>query len=251
MSEDDFTGGDAVVAVYHQKNSFGFKVKLGQVTFSLEKVYNQDGHLVPKDWFVIVLPDDPGKGCGYVELSLGAYAPGDIVPQSVSGGADVDEAAEVQSIKTRVVKLLGADIWTRRKLGQIWLHKWLIFRLPSRLLVLASCHLFHLSVPLFSRRTTMARRSVMPVLLLAAVAFYGFSCFVAPAEKPQLANAQSSLRGDPAAAAVLGAVVAAAPQVALAGNSGYALLQLGWAIFIISLGPAVLFWIYFNKPELL
>eukprot|EP00435_Cladocopium_sp_Y103_P049338 s1111_g14.t2 len=228
MSEDDFTGGDAVVAVYHQKNSFGFKVKLGQVTFSLEKVYNQDGHLVPKDWFVIVLPDDPGKGCGYVELSLGAYAPGDIVPQSVSGGADVDEAAEVQSIKTRVVN-----------------------RLPSRLLVLASCHLFHLSVPLFSRRTTMARRSVMPVLLLAAVAFYGFSCFVAPAEKPQLANAQSSLRGDPAAAAVLGAVVAAAPQVALAGNSGYALLQLGWAIFIISLGPAVLFWIYFNKPELL
>lgn len=53
MSEDDFTGGDVVVAVYHQKrlvrllflvplaslrNSFGFKVKLGQVTFSLEKV---------------------------------------------------------------------------------------------------------------------------------------------------------------------------------------------------------------------
>ncbi|CAK9075071.1 unnamed protein product [Durusdinium trenchii] len=100
MSEDDFTGGDAVIAVYHQKNSFGFKVKLGQVTFSLEKVYHQDGHLVAKDWFVIVLPDDPGKGCGYVELSLGAYAP---------GGADVDEAAEVQSIKTRVVKLPTKD----------------------------------------------------------------------------------------------------------------------------------------------
>ncbi|CAK9074928.1 unnamed protein product [Durusdinium trenchii] len=109
MSEDDFTGGDAVIAVYHQKNSFGFKVKLGQVTFSLEKVYHQDGHLVAKDWFVIVLPDDPGKGCGYVELSLGAYAPGDIVPQSLSGGADVDEAAEVQSIKTRVVKLPTKD----------------------------------------------------------------------------------------------------------------------------------------------
>jgi len=109
MSEDDFTGGDAVVAVYHQKNSFGFKVKLGQVTFSLEKVYHQDGHLVPKDWFVLVLPDDPGKGCGYVELSLGAYAPGDTVPQSLSGGADIDEAAEVQSIKTRVVKLPTKD----------------------------------------------------------------------------------------------------------------------------------------------
>mmetsp|Transcript_115744 Transcript_115744/g.275087 ORF Transcript_115744/g.275087 Transcript_115744/m.275087 type:complete len:1372 (+) Transcript_115744:34-4149(+) len=108
-SEDDFTGGDAVVVVYHKKNSFGFADKLGQVTFSLEKVYHQDGHLVPKDWFVIVLPDDPGKGCGYVELSLGAYAPGDIVPQSLSGGADEDEAAEVQSIKTRVVKLPTKD----------------------------------------------------------------------------------------------------------------------------------------------
>ena len=73
-------------------------------------------------------------------------------------------------------------------------------------------------------------------------------------------------------------VAEAVPQVALAGNSGYALLQLGWvqdlgfrlerclqsqvvfnrvhhahhirsqAVFIISLGPAVLFWIYFNKP---
>ncbi|CAJ1430962.1 unnamed protein product [Effrenium voratum] len=118
MSEDDFTGGDAVVAVYHKKrmipgvgaDNLGRKEeKLGQVTFSLEKVYHQDGHLVPKDWFVIVLPDDPGKGCGYVELSLGAYAPGDIVPQSLSGGADEDEAAEVQSIKTRVVKLPTKD----------------------------------------------------------------------------------------------------------------------------------------------
>ncbi|CAE7764820.1 unnamed protein product, partial [Symbiodinium microadriaticum] len=72
--------------------------------------YHQHGHVVPKDWFVIVLPDDPGKGCGYVELSIGAYAPGDIVPQSLSGGADMDESAELQSIKTRVVKLLGCEI---------------------------------------------------------------------------------------------------------------------------------------------
>lgn len=108
-SEDDFTGGDAVVVVYHKKNSFGFTDKLGQVTFSLEKVYHQDGHVVPKDWFVIVLPDDPGKGCGYVELSIGAYAPGDIVPQSLSGGADMDESSELQSIKTRVVKLPTKD----------------------------------------------------------------------------------------------------------------------------------------------
>lgn len=44
------------------------------------------------------------------------------------------------------------------------------------------------------------------------------------------------------APAALAAAVATVPEAAYAGNSGYALLQLGWAIFIISLGPAVLFW---------
>ena len=66
--------------------------------------------------------------------------------------------------------------------------------------------------------------------------------------KPQTeASAQDDGAQDPA---VLSAVVAA-PQMAHAGTAGYAVLQLGWAVFIISLGPAVLFWIYFNKPELL
>eukprot|EP00434_Breviolum_minutum_P010395 symbB.v1.2.009169.t1/scaffold579.1/size184598/3 len=231
MSEDDFTGGDAVVAVYHQKNSFGFKVKLGQVTFSLEKVYHQDGHLVPKDWFVLVLPDDPGKGCGYVELSLGAYAPGDTVPQSLSGGADIDEAAEVQSIKTRVVKLLGDE--NHRKDGSQCQDGGAI---PSPIIF------------------TMARISLLSMLLIAVVASWALSCcFVAPKVQENVEHVTgSNLRGsDPVGAAMLGAVVAAAPTVALAGNSGYALLQLGWAVFIISLGPAVLFWVYFNKPELL
>ena len=41
------------------------------------------------------------------------------------------------------------------------------------------------------------------------------------------------------------------PQEAFAANQGYAVLQLGWATFTIGLGPAVLFWIYLNRPELL
>eukprot|EP00438_Fugacium_kawagutii_P022194 Skav233927 [mRNA] locus=scaffold3520:17309:21558:- [translate_table: standard] len=112
----------------------------------------------------------------------------------------------------------------------------------------------------------MARRSssILVVAILAVVtftvrqfvcfgitlmwqAFCGFA-FVAPSNG---AAPEPQLRGQHAEAALLGAAVAALPQAALAGNSGYALLQLGWAIFIISLGPAVLFWIYFNKPELL
>eukprot|EP00490_Sorites_sp_Unknown_P002887 CAMPEP_0114667052 /NCGR_PEP_ID=MMETSP0191-20121206/33668_1 /TAXON_ID=126664 /ORGANISM="Sorites sp." /LENGTH=100 /DNA_ID=CAMNT_0001916301 /DNA_START=53 /DNA_END=355 /DNA_ORIENTATION=+ len=100
----------------------------------------------------------------------------------------------------------------------------------------------------------MARSQVLPVLLLAILACWSFSCFVAP-QTPQTGPSDTvspTLRGaDPKAAAALGALVAAAPSAAWAGNSGYALLQLGWAIFIISLGPAVLFWVYFNKPELL
>ncbi|CAE6954765.1 Supv3l1 [Symbiodinium natans] len=100
--------------------------------------------------------------------------------------------------------------------------------------------------------STMARRSssVLLAAALMAAAFWGFSCFVAPKGEPVVEQPQ--LRGQaPVEAALLGAAAAAVPQVALAGNSGYALLQLGWAVFIISLGPAVLFWIYFNKPELL
>ncbi|CAJ1380346.1 unnamed protein product [Effrenium voratum] len=93
----------------------------------------------------------------------------------------------------------------------------------------------------------MARRSSSILLAALLVACLGCYCFVAPATQPE--PPQAKLRGGEAA--LLGAAVAAVPQVAMAGNSGYALLQLGWAIFIISLGPAVLFWVYFNKPELL
>ncbi|CAE8702769.1 unnamed protein product [Polarella glacialis] len=103
----------------------------------------------------------------------------------------------------------------------------------------------------------MARRSsllacavcVVALLALANVANVAF----VPSAQPQssLRGAQEESRLDQVAqAAILGAVLVA-PEAAHAANSGYAVLQLGWAFFIISLGPAVLFWIYFNKPELL
>eukprot|EP00929_Paragymnodinium_shiwhaense_P042043 TRINITY_DN2182_c1_g3_i1.p1 TRINITY_DN2182_c1_g3~~TRINITY_DN2182_c1_g3_i1.p1 ORF type:complete len:103 (+),score=36.98 TRINITY_DN2182_c1_g3_i1:335-643(+) len=98
------------------------------------------------------------------------------------------------------------------------------------------------------------RSSLALTAAVLLVAFWGLSMtFVAA---PGQAN-QQALRGAdielPAAgqAAALGAVLGALPDAAHAANQGYALLQLGWAVFIISLGPAVLFYIYFNKPELL
>mmetsp|Transcript_38090 Transcript_38090/g.89210 ORF Transcript_38090/g.89210 Transcript_38090/m.89210 type:complete len:107 (+) Transcript_38090:132-452(+) len=60
-------------------------------------------------------------------------------------------------------------------------------------------------------------------------------------------NAQSSF----ATAAALGVAAASVPQAASAATAGYAVLQVGWALFFIALGPAFLLWVYFNKPELL
>eukprot|EP00933_Yihiella_yeosuensis_P028995 TRINITY_DN22735_c5_g1_i1.p1 TRINITY_DN22735_c5_g1~~TRINITY_DN22735_c5_g1_i1.p1 ORF type:complete len:104 (-),score=30.79 TRINITY_DN22735_c5_g1_i1:181-492(-) len=103
----------------------------------------------------------------------------------------------------------------------------------------------------------MARRSAS-TLLAAALCLVALMALANVAFVPaaQSQKSAAALRGsephfDQAAqAAVLGAVLTA-PQAAHAASQGYALLQLGWAVFIISLGPAVLFWIYFNKPELL
>merc|ERR1740120_221343 len=106
----------------------------------------------------------------------------------------------------------------------------------------------------------MARRSasllLSLVLCLAACTWLlsASSAFVAPQRGAQVSEApmtEAPMRLDRGAQAAVLAAALAAPQAAYAGNGAYALLQLGWAIFIISLGPAVLFWIYFNKPELL
>ncbi|CAJ1402378.1 unnamed protein product [Effrenium voratum] len=97
----------------------------------------------------------------------------------------------------------------------------------------------------------MARRAsflLSAICLVSALWLLSGTCFVAPQKLAEAPKIQAEAAAAPVA---LAALVAAVPEAAYAGNSGYALLQLGWAIFIISLGPAVLFWIYFNKPELL
>eukprot|EP00437_Effrenium_voratum_P050666 CAMPEP_0181537654 /NCGR_PEP_ID=MMETSP1110-20121109/75462_1 /TAXON_ID=174948 /ORGANISM="Symbiodinium sp., Strain CCMP421" /LENGTH=97 /DNA_ID=CAMNT_0023669231 /DNA_START=56 /DNA_END=349 /DNA_ORIENTATION=- len=97
----------------------------------------------------------------------------------------------------------------------------------------------------------MARRS--PALLAVAIlAVLGLASLSFVPSAPQALRGDDTMAKDRVTqAAALSAAVLTVPEIAHAGNSGYALLQLGWAIFIISLGPAVLFWVYFNKPELL
>mmetsp|Transcript_30401 Transcript_30401/g.70912 ORF Transcript_30401/g.70912 Transcript_30401/m.70912 type:complete len:106 (+) Transcript_30401:98-415(+) len=74
---------------------------------------------------------------------------------------------------------------------------------------------------------------------------------VAPATESSLRGAAPAQGTDMATAAALGAAIAAVPQAAHAATAGYAVLQVGWALFFIALGPAFLLWVYFNKPELL
>eukprot|EP00419_Tripos_fusus_P011254 CAMPEP_0172663464 /NCGR_PEP_ID=MMETSP1074-20121228/5948_1 /TAXON_ID=2916 /ORGANISM="Ceratium fusus, Strain PA161109" /LENGTH=101 /DNA_ID=CAMNT_0013479469 /DNA_START=69 /DNA_END=374 /DNA_ORIENTATION=+ len=101
----------------------------------------------------------------------------------------------------------------------------------------------------------MARRcsSSVAVVAICALTVWALASFTMPAfvvaptslEKQQLDIHQ------PERVAALAAVAALVPEAAHAANNGYALQQLFSAIFVIGLGPAVLFWIYFNKPELL
>ena len=95
----------------------------------------------------------------------------------------------------------------------------------------------------------MARRSSM-LLVAVCLALFGLAAMSFVSAAPEPARTETH-KDRVAQAAAISAAVLTVPEIAHAGNSGYALLQLGWAIFIISLGPAVLFWIYFNKPELL
>ena len=97
----------------------------------------------------------------------------------------------------------------------------------------------------------MARRS-SALLVVAILAVLGLASLSFVPSAPQALRGDDTMAKDRVTqAAALSAAVLTVPEIAHAGNSGYALLQLGWAIFIISLGPAVLFWVYFNKPELL
>ncbi|CAJ1380345.1 unnamed protein product [Effrenium voratum] len=69
----------------------------------------------------------------------------------------------------------------------------------------------------------MARRSSSILLAALLVACLGCYCFVAPATQPE--PPQAKLRGGEAA--LLGAAVAAVPQVAMAGRDPRGFLQFG------------------------
>eukprot|EP00448_Togula_jolla_P006311 CAMPEP_0170594380 /NCGR_PEP_ID=MMETSP0224-20130122/13969_1 /TAXON_ID=285029 /ORGANISM="Togula jolla, Strain CCCM 725" /LENGTH=104 /DNA_ID=CAMNT_0010918433 /DNA_START=37 /DNA_END=351 /DNA_ORIENTATION=+ len=104
----------------------------------------------------------------------------------------------------------------------------------------------------------MAARRASSLLIAAVCATALLGLFLASSRSFVAAplDSKAALRGglvegDVALTAALGVAVASVPEAAHAANQGYAVLQLGWAVFIIGLGPAVLFYIYFNKPELL
>eukprot|EP00448_Togula_jolla_P022452 CAMPEP_0170591146 /NCGR_PEP_ID=MMETSP0224-20130122/12248_1 /TAXON_ID=285029 /ORGANISM="Togula jolla, Strain CCCM 725" /LENGTH=106 /DNA_ID=CAMNT_0010914991 /DNA_START=60 /DNA_END=380 /DNA_ORIENTATION=- len=102
------------------------------------------------------------------------------------------------------------------------------------------------------RASSLLIATVCAAVLLGLVLASSRSFVAAPMESQAALRGGATVERDAAAtAAALGVAVASIPEAAHAANQGYAVLQLGWAVFIIGLGPAVLFYIYFNKPELL
>merc|ERR1711956_34630 len=104
-------------------------------------------------------------------------------------------------------------------------------------------------------KANMARRcsSSLALPVLCILAMLGLASLMAPVFVAATSSVDKQQLGmpQPERVAVLAASVAMVPEVAHAANNGYALQQLFSAIFVIGLGPAVLFWSYFNKPELL
>merc|ERR1712008_643212 len=111
-----------------------------------------------------------------------------------------------------------------------------------------------LPCPDFSQ-ANMARRcsSSLAVATLCTLAVLGLTSLMMPAFVAAPTTLEKEQHDMPQLerAAALAAAAALVPEAAHAANNGYALQQLFSAIFVIGLGPAVLFWIYFNKPELL
>eukprot|EP00929_Paragymnodinium_shiwhaense_P027034 TRINITY_DN15962_c0_g1_i1.p1 TRINITY_DN15962_c0_g1~~TRINITY_DN15962_c0_g1_i1.p1 ORF type:complete len:1367 (-),score=384.67 TRINITY_DN15962_c0_g1_i1:67-4167(-) len=102
IEHDDFMEADVKISIWH-KGWLGSEL-LGAVTFGLQMIYEMPQHKVRKDWFPIALPASPSDIRGFVQLSLGAYSPGDSVPrQALSVGADNGEADK--GLKSRVVEL--------------------------------------------------------------------------------------------------------------------------------------------------
>lgn len=105
----------------------------------------------------------------------------------------------------------------------------------------------------------MAQRSSSKILAITLciaalwlVSDMSYTGFVTPASQVvQSSEVKAPVQITQAARAALLSGILAVPEAAHAANQGYAILQVGWAVFIIGLGPAVLFWIYFNKPEIL
>mmetsp|Transcript_40620 Transcript_40620/g.91210 ORF Transcript_40620/g.91210 Transcript_40620/m.91210 type:complete len:1406 (+) Transcript_40620:175-4392(+) len=104
MKSEDFLKADVQVAVMHA--ALFRNEPLGDVVISIRQIYDRPGHFISRDWFPIALKDQPGEARGFVELTIGAYGPGDEVAHSSPGlvekGKDGDDAG---SLKSRVVVL--------------------------------------------------------------------------------------------------------------------------------------------------
>jgi len=89
----EFMSSDCTVGVYHSKALPPFRDPIGEVVFSLRLVWGHARQTVPKCWVPIYIRDQPSEIRGFVQLTIGAYSPGCIIPRL---GFDVDAGDDEQ-----------------------------------------------------------------------------------------------------------------------------------------------------------
>eukprot|EP00928_Gymnodinium_smaydae_P071948 TRINITY_DN55405_c0_g1_i1.p1 TRINITY_DN55405_c0_g1~~TRINITY_DN55405_c0_g1_i1.p1 ORF type:complete len:1356 (-),score=179.29 TRINITY_DN55405_c0_g1_i1:30-4097(-) len=107
---EEFKESDVCITVWHTYMGGMRTMKMGSITFGMERVHANPDHMVRKDWFPLALPEAPSSPVGFVQLTLGMYGPGDAVPRQAANLLDADNVAgALLPLKARVVELPNAD----------------------------------------------------------------------------------------------------------------------------------------------
>ena len=104
---EGFAAEDVEVTVFHSPR-LRFRRPIGHAVFSLRRVRAQPGHLVPRGWFPVSPPGQPGEARGFVELTLGAFALGDEAPRSLGLGGGEGGEGGGRPMRDRVIALPAA-----------------------------------------------------------------------------------------------------------------------------------------------
>ena len=101
MKPEEMALQDVLISVID--NGSVYTTHMGQVVFSLRKVWEEPKRTVQKCWVPIFLVETPGDIRGWIQVSVGIYGSGDIIPKIGSLDDDNDDDGSA-SLRSRLVK---------------------------------------------------------------------------------------------------------------------------------------------------